>query len=935
MSIHDYEKKADQVSIPTATLITCHSNADFDALAAMCAAALIYGPCDVLFPGTQEANLQTFYQELKERPGAAPGCTFLDDRVPDFSKYGRLVAVDTRRRSRLRHVWPLLDNPGTRIEVWDHHPETSDDVHAHVCHAEICGAVTTLLIEEIQKLNIAVPRETATVLGLGIYSDTGSFSFSSVTQRDFAAAGWLLGRGMDINIISEKTAFSMTKEHIRALNALLESAQTYHINGADVVLAEATLDSYLDDFAFLAHKMMEMEKFDILFAIGRMDDRIQIVARSRSHAVNVGAVCSAFGGGGHAYAASASVRDKTLSEVRDGILTQLYLQEEGEKTARDYMSQPAIGIEEGHTIAEADELMLHFGLKTMPVFAPMTRRCTGLIDSQITQKAIAHGLAGAPLTDYMRRNLKTLPVTATLRDITTVIVGARQRLVPIVSGGSSVVGVVSRTDLINIFAQEPGRMNPTDRAPKSRNMGRTMRDRLPKDVLDILEKAGALGRSRQTPVYVVGGFVRDLLLKTPNHDIDLVVEGDGIGFARAFAGVLGGRVRVHKKFLTSVVIFPGAGGKEERVDVATARLEYYESPAALPTVEHSSIKMDLYRRDFTINALAIRLDCEPMGEIVDFFGGQKDIRDRVIRVLHTLSFVEDPTRCLRAVRFEQRYHFRIGPATEKLIKNDVSLKLLDKLSPSRLFNEFEHICAEETAILCIRRLHELGILQAIHPQLSINPDRKEMLIRTAKVMAWYRLLYIDEEMRPWLVYFLVLCSSLTYAVTLEVFRRLGIPPALKNEVLGCREKARSLRSSLKRLTATPGFRVSALCAMLRPLPVEFVLYLMADMEVPETRRALSRYITVWRTEKPDVDGSDLKKLGLAPGPAYGVILQRLLEAKLDGTAASPEEQLSLARELTGQAMDGRLEIPADRMPKSLSRLIMAGCARFRFFHAEL
>lgn len=919
MSIHDYEKKADQVSMPTATLITCHSNADFDALAAMCAAALIYGPCDVLFPGTQEANLQTFYQELKERPGAAPGCTFLDDRVPDFSKYGRLVAVDTRRRSRLRHVWPLLDNPGTRIEVWDHHPETSDDVHAHVCHAEICGAVTTLLIEEIQKRNIAVPRETATVLGLGIYSDTGSFSFSSVTQRDFAAAGWLLGHGMDINIISEKTAFSMTKEHIRALNALLESAQTYHINGADVVLAEATLDSYLDDFAFLAHKMMEMEKFDILFAIGRMDDRIQIVARSRSHAVNVGAVCAAFGGGGHAYAASASVRDKTLSEVRDGILTQLYLQEEGEKTARDYMSQPAIGIEEGHTIAEADELMLHFGLKTMPVFAPMTRRCTGLIDSQITQKAIAHGLAGAPLTDYMRRNLKPLPVTATLRDITTVIVGARQRLVPIVSGGSSVVGVVSRTDLINIFAQEPGRMNPTDRAPKSRNMGRTMRDRLPKDVLDILEKAGALGRSRQTPVYVVGGFVRDLLLKTPNHDIDLVVEGDGIGFARAFAGGLGGRVRVHKKFLTSVVIFPGAGGKEERVDVATARLEYYESPAALPTVEHSSIKMDLYRRDFTINALAIRLDCEPMGEIVDFFGGQKDIRDRVIRVLHTLSFVEDPTRCLRAVRFEQRYHFRIGPATEKLIKNDVSLKLLDKLSPSRLFNEFEHICAEETAILCIRRLHELGILQAIHPQLSINPDRKEMLIRTAKVMAWYRLLYIDEEMRPWLVYFLVLCSSLTYAVTLEVFRRLGIPPALKNEVLGCREKARSLRSSLKRLTATPGFRVSALCAMLRPLPVEFVLYLMADMEVPETRRALSRYITVWRTEKPGVDGSDLKKLGLAPGPAYGVILQRLLEAKLDGTAASPEEQLSLARELTGQAMDGRLEIPADRMPKSLRK----------------
>ena len=914
MSTHDYEKKTEQPSMPTATLITCHSNADFDALAAMCAAALLYGPCDVLFPGTQEENLQAFFTELKHNPSAAPGCTFIDEKEPDFAKYGRLVAVDTRRRSRLRHVWPLLDNPGTRIEVWDHHPATSDDVHAHACHAETCGAATTLLVEEIRRRGIDVKRDTATLLGLGIYSDTGSFSFSSVTQKDFEAAGWLLGRGMDINVISEKTAFSMTKEHISALNALLESAQTYHINGADVVLAEATLDSYLDDFAFLAHKMMEMEKFDILFAIGRMDDRIQIVARSRSHAVNVGAVCSAFGGGGHAYAASASVRDKTLSEVRDGILTQLYLQEEGEKTARDYMSQPAIGIEEGHTIGEADELMLHFGLKTMPVFAPMTRRCTGLIDSQITQRAISHGLAGAPLTDYMRRNMKVLPLTATLRDITTVIVGSRQRLVPVVAD-DSVVGVVSRTDLINIFAQEPGRMNQSDRAPKSRNMGKTMRERLPKDVLDILEKAGTLGRERQTPVYVVGGFVRDLLLRMPNHDIDLVVEGDGMGFARAFAGLMGGRVRVHKKFLTSVVIFPGKDGREERVDVATARLEYYESPAALPTVEHSSIKMDLYRRDFTINALAIRLDSEPMGEIVDFFGGQRDMKDRVIRVLHTLSFVEDPTRCLRAVRFEQRYQFRIGPTTEKLIRNDVSLKLLDRLSPARIFNEFEHICAEETAVLCIRRMRDLGILSAIHPQLTIPPDKKDMLVRTARVLAWYRLLYIEEDMRPWLVYFLVLCSSLSYAVTLEVFRRLGVPAALKTVVLGGREKAKSLRNALKRLTASPTFKVSALCAMLKPLPVEFVLYLMADIQVPETRRALSRYITVWRAEKPDAGGSDLRRLGLAPGPAYGVILQRLLEAKLDGTASDPESQDALARALVEEAKAGKLEIPAEKLPK--------------------
>ncbi len=154
----------------------------------------------------------------------------------------------------------------------------------------------------------------------------------------------------------------------------------------------------------------------------------------------------------------------------------------------------------------------------------------------------------------------------------------------------------------------------------------------------------------------------DLLLDRPNHDVDFVVEGEGVAFARALAAELGGRVREHRKFLTSMVIYHDEDGLEQRIDVATARLEYYESPAALPTVELSSIKMDLFRRDFTINALAIRLDCTPYGQLVDFFGGQRDIKEGVLRVLHTQSFVEDPTRSLRAVRFEQRYGFHIGPA---------------------------------------------------------------------------------------------------------------------------------------------------------------------------------------------------------------------------------------------------------------------------------
>ena len=893
-------------SPPTATLITCHSNADFDALSAMLAAGRLYAPCDLLFPGSQEKNLLELYEELRRDGLGIGGLAFVESADIDWGAYGLLVVVDTRQRTRLHHVWRLLDNPGIRIEVWDHHPDSGNDIQAHVTHVSTTGSVTCVLVDQIRSLGLTITPREATLYGLGIYSDTGSFTYSSSTPSDFEAAAWLLARGMDINAINDRAAFAMTRQHVQALNSLLESARTYTVNGVDVVLAEATMEQYLGDFAYLAHRLMEMEKFQVLFAIGRMEDRIQVVARSRSNAINVGAICQSFGGGGHVYAASASIKDKLLSQVHDEIVNALYLQQAESHTAADYMSAPAVGLEEGRTIREADELMMHFGLKSVPVFVTGTRRCAGLLDSDTAQRSIAHGLADARVEDYMQRIVTTLPPEASLQELTSVIVGGRQRLVPIVRG-DNVVGVVTRTDLFNIFANEPGRMGAVAHAPKGRSVAKTMADRLPQEIISLLNVAAELGRERSTPVYVVGGFVRDLLIKTPNHDIDLVAEGDGLGYAEALAKKLGGRVRTHSKFLTAAVLFPDGDGVERRVDVATARLEYYESPAAMPTVEHSSIKMDLYRRDFTINALAIRLDTTPMGQIVDFFGGQRDLKDGVIRVLHTLSFVEDPTRCLRAVRFEQRYGFRICQSTEKLIHNAVSLGMLDKLSPARIFNEFRHICDEETALPAIMRLGDLGLLTAMHPQLALNPTKTRILPKVNKVVTWYRLLYIEEDMKPWLVFLLALAGTASYADTLAAYQRIGGPPALKAYVMGGRERMRTTRQALNK-AIRKGTRTSAICRMLKPLPLECLLYLMAETTIPEVRRAISRYLTTWRSMQPDIAGDELRALGLEPGPLYGVILEYLLEAKLDGTADTPERQRALALSLAAQAIDGSLDM---------------------------
>lgn len=872
------------------TLITCHANADCDAFASILAARHLYEEADLLFPGSQEVGLNRIIGEIDRKKYSLLGAGEIK-----WDDYDTLVVCDTRQRSRLGHVLPLLERKGIKIDILDHHPATREDIRGDRVEISRNGACVSSICLDLAQKGIAITEEEATFMGMGIYADTGSFTYSSTTADDFRAAAWLLGQGMDVRRINDMACHELTGMHIQALNLLLESSRTYMVNDIPVTLAEARLDNYLGDFAYLAHKLLEMEKSRVLFAIGVMGDRIQIVARSSCENVNVGKVCAIFGGGGHAYAASASVRDKVIHEVRERILRAVDEQVNPPRTARDYMSTPAVGLESGSTLREADELMLHFGLKAVPIFRPGTKVCAGLLDAQTAARGVAHGLGQEKVDEFMQRRVATLPPDAPLQDFAEIIVGSRQRLVPIVEN-EAVVGVVTRTDLINVFANESGSLQLLRKnATRPTNVAKLMRDRLPEEVRRILTLSGELGRKLGLPVYAVGGFARDLLMNYPNQDIDLVAEGNGIALARALAHELGGRVREHEKFLTSVVIYHDREGNERHIDVATARLEYYEYPAALPTVELSSIKMDLFRRDFSINALAIRLDCEPAGDVVDFFGGQRDIKDGLIRVLHTLSFVEDPTRCIRAVRFEQRYKFRIGPGTEKLIRNILPMHLLDKLSSHRLFNEFCHLCDEENSAECLIRLDELGILKALGQKLVLNPAKISLLKKVKGILSWHKLLFFEETSRNWICYFLAISHNLNYADALKNYNALGMPAARKDEIMRQREHMRKTRPQL--LEWQKGYsmgkaKISQLYELLSPLDLEILLYLMATVNNGELKKNISRFITQWRREKADINGNDLKRLGVPQGPQYGNLLKRALLEKLDGKAPNAKSQLA-------------------------------------------
>jgi tRNA nucleotidyltransferase (CCA-adding enzyme) len=410
-----------------------------------------------------------------------------------------------------------------------------------------------------------------------------------------------------------------------------------------------------------------------------------------------------------------------------------------------------------------------------------------------------------------------------------------------------------------------------------------MQERLPGWILNTLKNVGEVAEMIGFPAYVVGGFVRDLFLYRANMDLDVVIEGDGIAFARRFAETVGARIHTHAKFGTAVIIYPD----NFKIDVASARMEYYKFPAALPIVETSSIKLDLYRRDFTVNTLAVQLNPNRFGILIDFFGGQKDIKERVIRVLHNLSFVEDPTRVFRAIRFEQRFGFSIGKLTAGLIQNAVKMDFFKRLSGRRVFSELRQLLEEDNPTPAIIRMQEYDLLKTIHPSIEINKDLISLFNSIKKVLAWYDLLFLEESYMKWAVYFQALVRTCDRNTSMDICRRFELPPRHRKVLVDMRLEA---DRRLVWLENQKTIKNSRLYRQLIDLKLESILFIMAATRKETVKKRISLFITQQRDITLAIGGSDLKRAGLTPGPVYRKILDQVLDAKLDGQIRSPADE---------------------------------------------
>ncbi|OGU07570.1 MAG: polya polymerase [Geobacteraceae bacterium GWC2_58_44] len=869
-------------------VITTHVNADFDCVGSMVAAKKLYPEALLAFSGAQEKGVRDFLQ----KPAATP-LEFTRLKDVDFSRITRLIIVDCQHSSRIARFGDLAKGGGVEVHIYDHHPKSSGDIPASGGVIRSCGSTTSILTGMLMRQGIEVNPYEATVMMLGIHEDTGNLTFPSTTVEDYAAAAWLLERGANLNEVADSIGKELTAEQVSLLNDLLTSLKTSSLKGIDVSVAHASVDRYVGDIANLAHMIRDMENLQALFLVVGMADRVLVIARSRVPEVRVGEILHEMGGGGHATAASATIKGLTLIQVLEQLEAVLRKRVDPRRVAGDIMSSPVKTLPPECSIEEARERLVRYNVSAMPVLDGET--VCGIISRKTVEKALYHNLGQVPAAEYMHSEFFSASPETPITEIQSYMVGGDARLVPVLSNGR-LVGVVTRTDLLRYSLGSEAIYDLARDATqvKSRGVEGLMKKHLSRRSIEILHHLGETGDRLELAVYAVGGFVRDLLLGHQNMDVDVTVDGDGILFAEAFAAQHGCRVKSHQKFGTAVIVF--ADGF--KIDVASTRLEYYVSPGALPTVERSSLKMDLYRRDFTVNTLAIRLNGTAFGQLIDFFGAYRDLQAKVIRVLHNLSFVEDPTRVFRAIRFEQRLNFKIARHTEDLIRNAVKMDFLEKLGGKRLLSELVQILREKEPLKGIWRMASLGLFRFIHPSLELSVPMQGTLEEVRYIVSWFDLLYLERPYEKWAVYFLAICETLSYDQFWGTCTRLAVSEHYKERLVEMRQQGEELIAAMEaRLAGQGKLDNSEVYFFLRGLSVEVLLYQMAKSRSSEVKRLISLYFTKLHGVRSQIGGDDLKQLGVRQGPRYRELLDLVLSARLNGLVVSREDEIELVREL--------------------------------------
>lgn len=866
-------------------LITTHANADFDALASMIAARKLYPDARLVLPGSQERAVREFMSLSEDLVKIGY------EKDVSLENVKRLIIVETRLKGRIGRMAQLVGKKGVEVHIYDHHPRTADDIRAEKDIYKKTGATTTILTELIKKEEIKITPLEATVMALGIYEDTGSLTFPTTTMLDIDMVSFLFSSGADLNLVSSYLKRELSDKELKLLAQLIQSTEIHVINSVHVAIAATTSEEYVEDLSLLAHKLEEAENYNVNFVMVQTKDKVQFIARSNLPFVDVARIAGVFGGGGHHSAAGAVIRDMNLSEAKERLVDYLRTHIRPDIKARELISaklseadldEPVRKVRDKITASNTEYALVREG-----------RRIAGITALKDLEKAISRGFGHSRIKGYMSSRMFPVKTDTSAYMIQNIMYEKGVGCVPVFDG-AKLLGVVTRSDLLRAFHgrlfEEP-RVQPSSGAARlyTLNLTSKIKRSFPKKMAELLKFIGKTADEMGFSAFAVGGFVRDLLLGVGNFDIDIVIEGNAIEFAKRLAKELCGCYVYHKRFGTATVFF----GEKHKIDVAMTRTEIYERPAALPTVKFGPIENDLFRRDFTINAMAFKLSGHGFGELLDPFNGRNDLKEGRIRALHDLSFVDDPTRIFRAVRFEQRFDFKIEPHTEDLIKKAVGLKMVDRTQKQRIREEMIAILSEEKPLKAVRRLAELNELRFIAPDLKLKRSIVSLFGAVDEALAWYDATRLKKKhgFNRWLIYLGALLDELKLAEAQKICDEFVFTKADSVKLISYKKAA---EKALLFLSKKERLQPSHIYDCLNGLSTEVLLLMMAKAGSQTARRRIMDYKTKYANIKLSVRGGDFTKKGIQPGPHFREMLKRALHAKIDSKIRTKAEELDFA-----------------------------------------
>ncbi|MFB6346108.1 MAG: CBS domain-containing protein, partial [bacterium] len=566
-------------------IIVGHENLDFDCVASMVAAQKLHPSARMFIQPTAEGPVREFLNLFRDH--------YSFNTVNDYSASDveTMIVVDTNRRDRLGPYSEALDHAETVI-LYDHHSRESADIDADEAHYDSVGALITYLVEIIRDRSIGLKPADATLFLLGLHQETGSLQFGSTSARDYAAGQFVLENGANLDVVQNFSHKPLSPEQLDLLNDLIDASRNLTINEVPITIATAKRDEYVPEVALLAHKLQDTENSNFLCLIVGMGERIQVVFRNRYDHIDVSKIAEQFGGGGHSRAASATLSGVTMEESEQALLQVFNQQLKPKLVARDIMSTPVHSIRPDLDVEEAQRIMLRLDHRGLPI-TDENNELVGIITRTDVSKAVKHDLTHAPVKGFMTPDVVTVDPDTSLERLQMILSNEQIGRLPVLEN-NQLIGIVTRTDIIRTLHQSQrsqadllGEGSPYSTPVESENVTQLMEETLPDKWFRRVKNWGRMASRLGDSLYLVGGCVRDILLGERTKDFDFILEENAIRFGEELIEREGGDISTHEEFQTAVVTLPDG----DRVDLATARSEYYTHPAALPEVEVEQVSL--------------------------------------------------------------------------------------------------------------------------------------------------------------------------------------------------------------------------------------------------------------------------------------------------------------------------------------------------------